>query len=95
MHYRIIFKICTIAYQALSPTQPAYLISMLNPARNSSQLRPISSSPLYIPRAGTRAFSVAAATLWNSLHASDKLHGNIVSFHRRLKNYLFKAVYPP
>ena len=35
VHYRIIFKICTIAYQALSSTQPAYLNSMLTPTRNS------------------------------------------------------------
>ena len=28
LHYRIIVKICTIAYQALSSTQPAYLNSM-------------------------------------------------------------------
>ena len=33
VHYRIIFKMCTIA---LSSTQPAYLNSMLTPARNSN-----------------------------------------------------------
>jgi len=49
VHYRIIFKICTIAYQALSYTQPAYLNSMLTPARNSRQLRSTSSNSLYIP----------------------------------------------
>ena len=67
VHYRIIFKICTIAYQALSSTKPEYLNSMLTPARNSRQLRSTSSNPLYIPRvktnAGTRAFSVAAPTV--------------------------------
>ena len=99
VHYRIIFKICTIAYQALSSTQPAYLNSMLTPARNSRQLRSTSSNPLYIPRvktnAGTRAFSVAAPTVWNSLPASVKSEANIVSFRRRLKTYLFNAAYPP
>ena len=29
VHYRIIFKICITAYQALLSTQPAYLNSML------------------------------------------------------------------
>ena len=66
VHYRSIFKLCTIAYQALSSTQPAYLNSMLTPTRNSRQLRSTSSNPLYIPqvktKAGTRAFSVAAPT---------------------------------
>ena len=99
VHYRIIFKICTIAYQALSSTQSAYLNSMLTPARNSRQLRSTSSNPLYIPRvktkAGTRAFSVAAPTVWNSLPASVKSEGNIVSFLQRLKTYLFNAAYPP
>ena len=98
VHYRIIFKMCTIAYQALSSTQPAYLNSMLTPTRNSRQLRSTSSNPLYIPRvktkAGTRAFSVAAPTVWNSLPASVKSQGNIVSFRRHLKTYLFNAAYP-
>ncbi|KAK2170254.1 hypothetical protein NP493_1155g00007 [Ridgeia piscesae] len=63
---------------------------MLTPARNSRELRSTSSNPLYIPRvktkAGTRAFSVAAPTLWNSLPVSVKSEGNIVSFRRRLKH---------
>ena len=99
MHYRIIFKICTVSYQALASNQPTYLNSMLTPARNSRELRSTSSNPLYIPRvktkAGTRAFSVAAPTLWNSLPVSVKSKGNIVSFRRRLKTYLFNAAYPP
>ncbi|KAK2170887.1 hypothetical protein NP493_1127g02051 [Ridgeia piscesae] len=64
---------------------------MLTPARNHRQLRS-SSNPFYIPRvkttAGTRPFSVAAPTVWNSLPASVKLERNIVSFLRRLKTYL-------
>ena len=97
--YGIIFKMCTIAYQALSSTQPAYQNSMLTPARNSRQLRLTSSNPLYIPRvktkAGTRDFSVAAPTVWNSLPVSVKSESSIVSFRRRLKTYLFNAAYPP
>ena len=88
-----------IAYQALSSTQPAYVNSMLTTARNARQLRSTSSNPLYIPRAkmkaGTRAFSVAAPKVWNSLPASVKSEGNIVSFRRCLKTYLFNAAYPP
>ena len=97
VHYRIIFKMYTIAYQALSFTQPAYLNSMLTPARNSRHLRSTSSNPLYIPRvktkAGTRGFSIAAPTVWNSLPASVKSEGSIVSFRRRLKTYLFNAAF--
>ena len=65
----------------------------------SRQLRSTSSNPLYIPRlktnAGSRAFSVATPTVWNSLPTSVKSEGNIVSFRRRLKTYLFNAAYPP
>ena len=64
----------TIAYQALSSTEPVYLKSMLASERNSRQLRSISGNSLYIPRkktkAGTWAFSAAAPTLWKSLPAS-------------------------
>ena len=94
-----ICKLCTIAYQALSYTQPAHLNVMLTPARNSRQLRSTRSNPLYSPRmktkAGTRAFSVAAPIVWNSVPASVKSQGNKVSFRRRLKTYLFNAAYPP
>ena len=34
-------------------------------------------------------------SLWNSLPVSVKSEGNIVSFRRRLKTYLFNAAYPP
>ena len=60
VRYRIIFKICTITYQALSTKQPAYLHSMLTPARQPRQLWSSGSGLLSIPRvktnAGTRAF---------------------------------------
>ena len=54
---------------------------------------------LYIPRVKTKdrtlAFSVTAPAVWDSLAASVMLEGNIVSFRRRLKTYLFKAACPP
>ena len=46
VHYRIIFKICTMTYQTLSSTHPIYQNTMFAPARNSRQLRSFSSSPL-------------------------------------------------
>ena len=99
MRYRIIFKICTITYQAISTKQPAYLHSMLTPARQPRQLRSYGSGLLSVPRvntnAGTRAFSVAAPTLWNSLPDSVKSARNIASFRRNLKTYIFKMAYPP
>ena len=87
VRYRIIFKICTITYQA-------YLHSVLTPPRQPRQLR--SSGLLSVKtNAGTRAFSVAAPTLWNSHPDSVKSARNIASFRRNLKTYLFKMAYPP
>ena len=73
VHYRILFiQFFTIAYRSLSSTQSAYLNVMLTPARNSTQLRSTSRNNFYIPRVktktGTRAYSVAAPAVWNSLH---------------------------
>ena len=80
-HYRIIYKMCTVTYQALSSIQPAYLNSMHSQTRHSRQLRSINNNPLHVPRvktkAGNRAFSVAPKTMWNSLLASVKLERNI------------------
>ena len=72
---------------------------MLTPAINSRQLRSTSNNRPYIPRmktkAGTRVFSVAAPTMWNSLPVGVKSEGNVVSFRQRLETYLFNAAYPP
>ena len=98
VRYRIMFKICTITYQALSSKQPAYLHSLLTPARQPRQLRSSNSNLLFVPSVktnGTRAFSVAAPTLWNSIPVSIKSVGNIKTFRRKLETHLFKFVYPP
>ena len=72
--YRIILKICTISYQAHSSKQPSYLHSLLTPARQPRKLRSSNCNLLCIPsvktNVGTRAFSVAAPTVWNSLPVS-------------------------
>ena len=56
---------------------------------------PFQNCGMYETKAGTRAFSVATPTVWNSLPASAQSEGNIVSFRRRLKTYLFNAAYHP
>ena len=99
VQYHIIFKICTITYQAFSSKQPAYLHSLLTPARQPRQLRSSNSNLLFVPsvkkNVRIRAFSVAALTLWNSLPVSVKSVGNITTFCCKLKIHLFKLAYPP
>ena len=96
---QIIFKICTITYPALRSKQPAYLHSLHNPARQPRQLQSSNSNLLFVPsvktNVRTRAFSVAAPTLWNSLPVSVKYVGNITTFRCKPKTHLFKLSYPP
>ena len=88
--------ICTITYQALSSKQPAYLHSLLTPARQPKQLRSSNSNLLFIPsvktNVGTRGFSVASPTLWNSVPVSVKSVGNITTFRRKLKTHLLNGL---
>ena len=100
VRYRIIFKICTITYQTLSSNQPAYLHSLLTPARQLSlrQLRSSNFNILFVPsvktNVGTRGFSVAAPTLSNSLPVSVKSVGNnnIATFRRKLKTHMYLLI---
>ena len=90
----------TITYQALSSKQPACLCSLLTPAGHPRQLRSSNHSYLlFVPsvktNVGTRAFSVATLTPWNSLPVSVKSVGNITTFRSKLKTHLFKLAYPP
>ena len=76
VQYRIMFKMCTITYQALSSKQPSYLHTLLTPIRKPIQLRSSTSDLLFVPKVntnmGTRAFAVGAPTLWNMLPSSVK-----------------------
>ena len=85
--------------QAFSSKQPAYLHSLLTPARQPRHLRTSNSNLLFVPsvktNVGTRAFSVATPTLWNSVPVSVKSVGNITTFRGKLKTYPFKLAYPP
>ena len=42
---------------------------------------------------GKRAFSVAAAELWNNLHEDIKSANSIDDFKRKLKTFLFMRAY--
>ena len=61
---------------ATNRTQPVYLNSQLIPAKQPRQLPSSNSNLLFVPsvktNVGTRAFSVAAPTLWSSLPVNVK-----------------------
>jgi hypothetical protein len=95
---RIIFKLCTIAYQILSSREPSYLFSVLSLASKPSEFSSSGFHLLSVPRVkthvGTRAFSVAVPTLWNSLPKHVESSNSIVSFRHHLKTHLFSLTYP-
>jgi len=78
-----------------SSREPSYLCSMLSLAPKPRELRSSDFHLLSVPRvkthAGTRAFSVAVPTLWNSLSEHVMSSNNIVSFRYHLKTHLFQT----
>ena len=86
---RIMFKLCAITYKTMFSKEPSYLISTLSLAPKPRDLRSSGIHLLSVPRfkirAGTRAFSVAVPTLWNSFLELVKSSNGIVSFRHHLK----------
>ena len=84
-----VFKICTISYQALSSKQPAYLHSLLTPARQPRVLRSSNYNkknfPVLRQMSQLELFSITAPNLWNSLPVRVESVGNITTFRRKLK----------
>ncbi len=94
---RIEFKILLLTFKALHDDGPQYLeyrelLRTYSPART---LRSASKNLLEIPPTnlkthGPRSFSVAAATLWNSVPQSIRSIITIETFKSQLKTYLFE-----
>ena len=91
LRYPIIFKICIITFKHLRSSNKHIYIrcSLLQDSLDSFDhliliylLFPL----LRQINVGTRAFLVAAPTLWNSLPVSVKCAENIATFRRKLKN---------
>jgi len=75
---------------------PVYLSESVQPVSSNpagQRLRSTSSLDFIVPRTrtkfGDRAFSVAGATVWNSLPECVRSAETLASFNRKLKPYLF------
>ena len=97
---RITFKLCIFAYKCNHGMAPSYLsdlcVGLANvPAR--SNLRSVSNSDLLFSginrgRLGTRGFSYACPTAWNSLNDYLKIDTlTFGAFKKQLKTYLFST----
>ncbi len=96
--YRIKFKIATITYKSLTLKQPAYLCNLLKPRSRPQTLRSNNQNYLQVPKTknsfGTRAFSVSAPSIWNSLPVSVRSANSLPSFRKLLKTHLFGLAFP-
>jgi len=91
--HRIDFKIATLTFKLLAHHQPSYLsniISFYNPPRTlrSSSLYQL-ATPSVSTVFGSRAFSVASPSIWNSVPLSIRQYPSLPTFNAHLKNYYF------
>ena len=95
IHMRIKFKIACITYKTIHTTQLAYLNSVLEHYTPTRTLRSSDTNLLCVPRVrtcfGSRGFSVAVPTIWNSLPLDIRNSCSIASFRRQLKTFLFST----
>jgi len=92
IHKRINSKVATLAYKVLTTQQPAYLHNLISYRQPSRSLRSSSQSLLHVPSSktdfGRRAFSSAAAQIWNHIPTAIKVSPSLDSFKRHLKTIL-------
>ena len=98
IHYRIVFKILLITYNALNNLRPSYIRDLLTPYVPSRQLLSSSKSLLMIPHYnlktyGARSSSVAPPTLRDTLSSQITNSSSVAVFKSRLKTFLFKKAF--
>lgn len=99
---RIEFKICLLTFRVLRFGEPKYMLDLLFPTHNESNVNLRSGDDpyrLYEPRAigerafAARSFSYVAPRLFNRLPVSLKLLNCVDAFKKQLKSHLFLRAY--
>ena len=94
-HTAVHLQTALITYKALKTGQPVYLRDLLHYHQPARTLRSSSQILLYQPAARinfqSKAFSITAPTVWNSLSSSTKSFTTISTFKVHLKTELFAA----
>ena len=92
---RITLKLATTVFKTLSCSEPSYLLELMEDYKPSRSLRSSQKQLLNIPRRRTkiasRAFSVAAPSVWNSIEIEIRQSDSVASFKRKLKTRLFES----
>ena len=95
---RIIYKVATITYRTRNCQQPSYSLDSLISYQPVRTQRSSSYNLLVVPNrvktvTSSRAFRVAAPTIWNNLPDSVKVADSFNVFKRRLKCHLFNEAF--
>jgi len=93
----ITYKLCIMMHAVNNGTAPTYICDLLatpvNEIRGRSHLRSATLGHFDVARTrtrlGSRAFSVAGPTAWNSLRANIRSLKSTDSFKRQLKTHSF------
>lgn len=90
--FRIKFKLCTIVFKTLSTKEPVYLRELLVHCNLDRTLRSTDQNFLFIPRCKTvmcsRAFAIAAPTLWNKIPLDIRNSESLATF-KKISRLLF------
>jgi hypothetical protein len=99
IQYRIDYKLAKLAFLARSNATSSYLNSSVTSYIPSRSLRSQESCLLAVPRSktifGSRAFRVAAPTVFNSLTQDIRSCDSVSSFCRQLKTFYFRRAFDP
>ena len=95
---RIEHKLATLVFKTRFYHEPSYLYTLLAdyvPTRSlrSSDRKRLLVVPTSKLVLGSRAFSVAAPSLWNSLPESVRMSSSVASFKASLKTHLYKRAF--
>ena len=97
IHQRIDFKLAKLAFLARSSATSSYLNSSVARYLPSRTLRPQNTCLLAVPRTttffGSRAFRVAAPTVFNSLPRNISSTDNFSMFCRLLKSFYYRNAF--
>ena len=92
---RITLKLATTVFKTLSCSELSYLLELMEDYKPWRSLRSSQKQLLNIPRCRTkiasRAFSVAAPSVWNSIDIEIRQSDSVACFKRKLKSRFFES----
>ena len=94
---RITLKLATTVFKTLSCSEPPYLRELLNVYNPTRCLRSSQKHLLTVPACCTtiasRAFSMSASVLWNSIDVDLKQSDSVATFKRNINTRLFESYF--